>query len=238
VKFLAQRDRQPELMDQPGLNVDLHRHALAGLEKANSVCRVANIIWRAILNARMIRDRSLPIRVLDIAAGGGDVLLGIAKFAARDNVAIELRGCDISPAAVAFAQDAADKAGIPGAKFSRLNVLTDPLPEAYDIVMSTLFFHHLEESRTTDLLRRMANSARELVLVDDLNRTLAGYFYAWIGGRLLTRSRIVHTDGPLSVRSAYTIAEMSQIARAAGLSGVEFRHHWPERFLMTWKKAH
>jgi 2-polyprenyl-3-methyl-5-hydroxy-6-metoxy-1,4-benzoquinol methylase len=189
------------------------------------------------LNARTIHDRSLPIRVLDIAAGGGDVLLRIAKLAARDNIAIEAHGCDISPAAVAYAQVAADRSGLGGVEFFRLNVLAEPLPEGYDVVMSTLFFHHLEESQATDLLRRMANSARQCVLIDDLYRTLLGYLYAWIGGRLLTRSRIVHTDGPLSVRSAYTIAEMSLIAHAAGLSGAEFRRHWPERFLMTWKKA-
>ena len=235
--FLAQRDRQPELMDQPGLDIDIHRRALAALGNTNSACRVARVIWRAMLNARIIHDRSVPLRVLDIAAGGGDVLLGIANLATRDKVAIEVRGCDISPAAVEYAQDAADKAGIGCAKFFRLNVLAEPLPEDYDVVMSTLFFHHLAETQAQDLLRRMAKATRQCVLVDDLNRSVLGYLYAWIGGRLLTRSRIVHTDGPLSVRSAYTIAEMSLIAQAAGLSGVEFRSHWPERYLMTWKKA-
>ena len=237
MRFLAQRDRQPELMDQPGLDVDIHRRALAGLGNTNSVCRVANVIWRAVLNAGIVPDRSQPIRVLDIAAGGGDVLLRVAKLAARDNVQIETHGCDISSAAVAYAQNAADKAGIGGAKFFRLNVLAEPLPDDYDVIMSTLFFHHLGEMPAHDLLVRMADATRQIVLVDDLNRTLLGYLYAWIGGRLLTRSPIVHTDGPLSVRAAYTIAEMSEIAQTAGLNGVVFRNHWPERFLMTWKKT-
>lgn len=197
----------------------------------------ARHVAQEIVNARVIHNRSHPIRILDVAAGGGDVLRRIAKLAARDSVAIKAHGCDISLAAVEYAQGVADKSGVGSVKFFRLNVLKEPLPEGCDIVMSTLFFHHLAETETQDLLRRMAMSARKMVLIDDLNRNLLGYLYAWIGGRLLTRSRIVHTDGPLSVRSAYTIAEMSLIARQAGLIDVEFRSHWPARFLMKWKKV-
>src|SRR5215204_5305444 len=196
-------------MDEPGLDVDIHRHALAGLRNTNSLCRVAHVIWREILTTRLIYNPSSPIRILDIAAGGGDVLLRIAKLAARTNVAIEAHGCDISPAAVEYAQASAEKLGIGDAKFFRFNVLAEPLPDGYDVVMSTLFLHHLEETQAKDLLRRMGQSARQCVFIDDLKRSALGYLYAWFGARLLTRSRIVHTDGPLSVRSAYTIAEMS-----------------------------
>src|SRR5262249_30041831 len=100
-----------------------------------------------------------------------------------------------------------------------------------------LFLHHLIEADARELLRRMAIAARRLVLVDDLRRTQLGYFYAWAGARLLTNSYIVHTDGPLSVRAAFSIAEASQLAREAGWRDVQFRFHWPQRYLMTWKKS-
>jgi 2-polyprenyl-3-methyl-5-hydroxy-6-metoxy-1,4-benzoquinol methylase len=164
------------------------------------------------------------------------VILGVAKLAARHGVAVETHGCDINADAIEYAQQAAKRSGISGAKFFPFNALVDRLPDDYDVVMCTLFLHHLTDAAGGGLLRGMAQAARRCVLVDDLRRNRLGYFFAWAGARLLTRSHIVHTDGPLSVRAAFTIAEMCRLAHSAGLTGVQFRRHWPERFLMTWRK--
>jgi SAM-dependent methyltransferase len=234
--FLAQRDRQPELMDQPGLDHETHRRALAALGKTNKACGVSRAIWRTICAARIFPPDSQPLRVLDIASGGGDNIIGIAQLAKRHGIAITAHGCDINPVAVDYAQHAANAAGVPSVEFFRLNALEQPLPDGYDVIMTTLFVHHLTEPDARELLRRMGTAARRFVLIDDLRRSRLGYFYAWAGGRLLTRSHIVHTDGPLSVRAAFSIPEVSQLAREAGWRGVKFQFHWPQRFLMTWKK--
>jgi hypothetical protein len=102
--------------------------------------------------------------------------------------------------------------------------------------MCTLFLHHLVQEDAEQLLRRMAKAARRCVLVDDLVRGRTGYFLAWAGARLLTSSRIVHVDGPLSVRSAFTLPEVRALAEKAGLHGARFRRHWPQRFLLSWRK--
>ena len=70
------------------------------------------------MDANIVPDDGRPLRVLDIAAGGGDVLIGIAKLAARHGVAIEAHGCDINPTAVEYAQNAAQQAAIPRKSFS------------------------------------------------------------------------------------------------------------------------
>jgi 2-polyprenyl-3-methyl-5-hydroxy-6-metoxy-1,4-benzoquinol methylase len=222
-------------MDQPGLDGETHRRALDGLRTTNSISRTSQAIWRGIMDLKILPP-GRPLRILDVASGGGDVVIGVAKLAARQNVAIEAHGCDINPTAVEYAQHAAQRAVIAGAKFSQLNALVDPLPNDYDVLMCTLFLHHLSNDDARELLRRMGQAARRCVLVDDLCRNRLGYLYAWAGGRLLTRSHIVHTDGPLSVRAAYTIAEFRQLADEAGLRDVQFRRHWPQRFLMSWKK--
>jgi 2-polyprenyl-3-methyl-5-hydroxy-6-metoxy-1,4-benzoquinol methylase len=236
VKFLAERDRQPELMDQPGLDRETHRRALDGLRAANAISRTSQVIWRGIREAGIFPDNGRPLRILDIATGGGDVVIGVARLAARHGVAIETYGCDVSATAIEYAQSVASQSKLAGTKFFQLNALVEPLPEGYDVLMSTLFFHHLGNDDAQQLLGRMAKSARRCILVDDLYRTRLGYFYAWAGGRLLTRSHIVHTDGPLSVSAAFTIPEFRQLAQDVGLCDVQFRRHWPQRFLMSWKK--
>lgn len=224
-------------MDQPGVDREAHRRALDGLRTTNAVSRTSQVIWRGIRELNIAGHNGRPLRILDIATGGGDVLIGVAKLAARHGVAVEAHGCDINPTAVEYAQRVANQAVQSGTKFFKLNVLVDALPDDYDVLMCALFFHHLSDHDARELLRRMGQSARRCVLVDDLCRTRVGYVYAWAGGRLLTRSRIVHTDAPLSVRAAYTTAEFGQLAEDAGLRNAHIRRHWPQRFLMSWKKS-
>jgi hypothetical protein len=74
-------------------------------------------------------------------------------------------------------------------------------------------------------------------LISDLLRTPLGYGLAWAGTQLLSRSRIVHIDGLLSVRGAFQLAEVAAMAERAGLDGVDLRRCWPERYLLRWSPA-
>ena len=83
----------------------------------------------------------------------------------------------------------------------------------------------------------MKELASQRVLINDLRRTRAGYVLAWLGCRLLTRSPIVHVDGPLSVRAAFSLDEVRQLAEECGLSGATLTTHWPQRFLLDWRPS-
>jgi hypothetical protein len=103
-------------------------------------------------------------------------------------------------------------------------------------VYCTLFAHHLDEIDVIRLLEGMALRSRKLVLVDDLIRSRLGFALAWIGTRLLSRSWVVHTDGPLSVRGALRPDEMMTIAKQAGLEDAQINRSWPERYLLSWAR--
>ena len=64
-----------------------------------------------------------------------------------------------------------------------------------------------------------------------------GYGLAWIGCRLLSRSPMVHVDGPLSVQNAFTVDEARSLANKSGLQSARIVKHWPQRFLMTWQRT-
>ena len=232
---LAIRDRRPELMDQPGLDPTVHGQALRAMGRINFFSRTVATLWRALAEAGLIAEQR-PLRVLEIASGGGEVAIGLAQLGRRRGVPLEVHGCDISPTAVDHAQTAAAAAGLDDVRFQQFDALHDPLPDHYDVLLSTLFFHHLDEPDAAGLLARMAAAARRAVVVDDLVRSRFGYVLAWAGGRLLTRSPIVHVDGPLSVRAALSREEWRALFERAGLGGATFRPHWPERLLMLWGK--
>ena len=229
------RDRQPEWMDEPALDAKAHRRALLGLRRINGVSGAAAQIWRPI--ARLAKESvGRPFRVLDLACGGGDVLVACARRLRSLGLNVELQGVDRSETAIQTAQQLAQSARMSDVRFSQLDVLQDPLPRDYDVVMSTLFLHHLAEPDAVRLLQRMAEAARQAVLVDDLLRSRSAFGLAWIACRVLTRSPIVRFDGPLSVRAAFTLEELRSLLERAGLANAAFKRHWPARVLIQWNK--
>jgi 2-polyprenyl-3-methyl-5-hydroxy-6-metoxy-1,4-benzoquinol methylase len=231
---LGQRRRRPEWMDQPGLDADEHARALRGLGRINRVSRSAAILWPAI--ARLAAgDPGGPIRVLDLACGGGDVPIALARRAAGAGLDVRIEGGDISSVAVRYAGQHAAAAAVP-ARFFRLDALEDPIPEGYDVLTCSLFLHHLGEEEAIRLMRKMAGAARRLILVNDLVRSRFGYLLACAGVRVLSRSPVVHHDGPVSVAAAFTPAEIRSLAGRAGLEGAILTRHWPRRFLLTWSR--
>jgi len=237
---LALRQRQPELMDQLGLDERAHRAALIGIGRVNNLSRIGHVLWQEI--DRIISERSLKsVRVLDIACGGGDLTIGLASHALRRGVDFAIEGCDMSPTAVTHAKERATVTKTKNVQFFICDALSEPFckgtDEPYDIVICSLFLHHLEEDQVVHLLQKMAAAVRHAVIIDDLRRTRLGYGLAWIGCRLLTRSPMVHVDGPLSVQGAFTVDEAWSLAKKASLQNTKIVKHWPQRFLMTWRKT-
>lgn len=232
---LKQRQRTPEVMDQYDLDQSLHVQALRSLARTNGWGSTRRRIWRAV--SRLAAERGLPhVTILDVASGAGDLAIWLARTGQKQGLQLAVEGCDISPVAVEYATRQARLADCANVRFFRCDACSDDPLESYDLVMCSLFLHHLVEDQAVALLVKMANLARHAVLVDDLDRTLAGYLLAWWGARLLTRSPVVHVDGPLSVRAAFTENELLSLATRAGLEGVTIARHWPQRFLLAWKK--
>ncbi len=236
---LRQRHREPEIMDQPGLDVNRHRQALDGLARINWISASSFMLWppiRALCKERLQAGDARPVRVLDVATGGGDVPVRMWRRARRHGLPLEVAGCDFSPVAIEHARRRAS-ASQASVDFFTLDVLNDPLPGGYDVITCSLFLHHLEADQAVVLLRKMREAAGKLALVNDLLRSPAGWWLAYIGTRLLTRSQVVHTDGLLSVEAAFTMPEATELAQRAGWEGATIHWRWPFRFLLQWRRS-
>ncbi len=231
---LTDRCCLPELMDQPGLDEQIHREALSGLARINWLSRGASMMWPTIRDTAR-RNCAGQLSVLDVACGSGDLAVAVKQRADRSGLRIDVSGCDISPLALEFAKERASDRGV-AVRFFLADAIRDVLPGVYDVVTCSLFLHHLEQPAAITLLTRLAAVARQTVIINDLRRSRTGYWMALIFTRLLTRSHVVHVDGPLSVRAAFSLAEARELASAAGLEGAGFSRKWPQRFLMVWNK--
>jgi SAM-dependent methyltransferase len=231
---IRQRHRRPEIMDQPELSSDRHTRALRDLARINFLSHSDGILWPELSDlARSIAPR-VP-RVLDVATGGGDIPIRLWRRAQRANLDLHLEGCDISPVALEHARHRATESGAP-VRFFEYDALSGPILTGYDVVMCSLFLHHLDETQAVAFLRRMAEMAGRLVLVNDLQRGWMGLLAAHVVTLLLTTSDVVRVDGPRSVEGAFTQAEARTLAERAGLAGARLRSRWPFRWLLTWRR--
>ena len=229
---LATRNRQPEVMDQPGLDREAHQAALRSLARINFWSGSAGVLWPPVRRlAERLGMKSLS--VLDLATGAGDVPLALEAKARAAGLDLRITGCDVSPCAIDQARETAARSGS-NVRFEQLDVLTQPLTEQYDVVTCSLFLHHLDDVEAVKLLRIMAASARHLVLVNDLERSAVSYYLVKLATRLLSRSKVVWIDGPRSVEGAYSLAEMRALAVQAGLKSAEVERRHPCRMLLSW----
>lgn len=227
------RKRVPELMDDPELDFESHAEALRGLEKLNLISNSADSLWSEI--EPLARQKSSPLRILDVATGAGDIPIAIWQRAQQAGLVVEIVGSDISPDALKYASDMARKKSA-SIKFVKMNVFEDALPVGFDIIMTSLFTHHLDPDDVTLLLKKMSSAANSKVLVNDLVRSQISYALVWLGTRIFSRSPIVHYDGPVSVNASYTNTELQQLAIEAGMHKSVIKQCPPCRQLLVWRR--
>jgi SAM-dependent methyltransferase len=235
---LTSRYLVPELMDDPDLPKADHDLALQGLRRINAWSRTTSHLARVILQfAKKNPQRHWSL--LDIGCANGENLISLQKQLSK-KISVTSVGWDISPYAIQQAQELslAHKLSEDQLRFETVDALSllDSAPQA-DIVMNSLFMHHFEAESVVELLSQSAKLARVALVADDLHRTSVGWLLAKIGCLVLSRSPVVHFDGPQSVRAAFSIQEISELAHQAGLKQFDIHRHWPERYTLIWHRT-
>jgi len=230
---MGRRQLGPEIMDQPHLDEARHHHALHELARLNRLSLSAAILWPPIRDLAR-RHAAVPLRILDVASGGGDVTIALSRKVRKAGFPIEIHGCDKSAVAVEYARCLADRRGAKITFFVR-DVVLEGLPEGYDVIVSSLFFHHLTDADARGLLAQMAERTRGIVIVSDLLRSLPALILTYLATHGLARSKVVRNDGLQSVAAAFTLDQIRAIAASAGLKNVVTTRHWPFRFRLVWR---
>lgn len=233
----SERYIEAEVMDQPDLDTTEHRRALEHLQMFNRLSRIGSTIWPSIRKlAKKHATADRPLRVLDLACGGGDVLIDLARRAQKANLPCQWVGWDISPVSKTHGEELAARSKL-DVTFEQHDVVEDEFPEGVDVVISTLFFHHLRTDTVVELLKKMSKAARHAVLVSDIIRARWHYALVKTVTTCFSSSWVVKVDGPISVRAAFTIDEFRQAVADAGLVDATVKPVFPGRFLLHWEKS-
>ncbi|WP_170979380.1 methyltransferase domain-containing protein [Roseomonas sp. HF4] len=220
---LSARSTEPEWMDDAAQGDAAFRSALRDLEFLNriSLGYRPTLAW---LDGLVARRGATTLSVLDVGAGGGDMLRRIARWGVARGVTLELTGLDRSPAAAAAARDA----GTPGSWITA-DLFDLPRDARFDVVISALFTHHLPDAELARFLLWMEAHARLGWMINDIHRHAVPWYGLWAGTRLLRLDPMVVHDSTVSVARAFTRADWTRLTAEAGLDA---RVTW--RFPFRW----
>lgn len=233
----SRRAHLSELMDEPCSFEEL-RKCLRDLAQVNRVTfgyrPTLDWLEQIVKGSRNAR----PMHLVDVGCGGGDMLQRVERWATDRSIDLRLTGIDLNPNAVRAAREFARPESkirwITGEAYS-FDTASDPI----DLVISSLFTHHLTDDGIARFLQWMESVARRGWFINDLYRSRTPY----LGFKALAMAarwhHFVRHDGPISFRRAFLPEDWRSYVDAAGLSrdDVHIFTRWPARLCVARVKA-
>ena len=204
----------PELIDRPGADAALLRQELIVLESANR--RGGHALVLKCLK-RLLTPR--PHRAIEHSRPGHrrrGFPRAIAAWARQRGLPVAITGVDRNPLVLGFAREWCRD--WPEIRLEQHDLLALPYAAAsFYVVMCSNALHHFDAEDAVVVLRRMQELARVGFIVNDLRRNWPAIWVMELVARTMIESRMARQDAVQSCRAAFTVDELSALARRAGL---------------------
>ena len=187
------------------------------LRRVHRAMGTRKIILRAFKAMKLAHLEVEPLRVLEIGAGDGSLMLGVAQAldSAWPKVALTLldRQALVTPATVAAYQAvgwsvATDVADV--LDWAARDTPTPPnAPDHWDLIVANLFLHHFEGEQLARLMQAIAQKSDRLLACEPRRDWLAlagSHLTGMIGANAVTRE-----DAVLSVHAGFNGKEISAL---------------------------
>lgn len=223
------RAQADELLDAPDQDLVELADSLAQVAQANRLFGGVRALRRHLSPFASRRD----VRVLDVGTGNGRVAADLANWAAARGGHWTVTGVDLHPDVIRVARSAPRGDGSTLALVRADASLLPFRDAAFDVACATLTLHHFGPRDAVGIVAEMGRVARDLVLVNDLERRRLHYLCARVLSWTLWRgNRLTRHDGPLSVLRSFTMDELLEIGERAGLVRTSVRRHFPFRLVL------
>ena len=206
-----------ELMDTPGCD----RERLELTYRHFSLINPLLTGWYRIYTQYILplaRKRRSPISLLDVGCGGGDIPVRLGKWAAKDNIDMNITAIDPDPRALHYAgnRNHQPSGNIKFSSETAEELLHDN--SSYDIVITNHVLHHLSDLHIPSFLEVLKQLARHYVLANDIRRSSPGYLFFYLGTAMVPafRHSFIRTDGLLSIRRSFTPGELQKLTASLG----------------------
>lgn len=219
-----------EVLDRPGAPPTVVEATLRDIARANAWLggrAAAAFGLDALLHG--MRPGS-PLTLLDVGAGSGDIARHLVRRAAG-------RGLTLAPLAVERLPLAARLCLGAGVTAAVGDAASLPFADrSADVVLASQILHHLTRESGAVLLRELNRVARVGVIVADLRRHRIAALGFWLAAHAMRLHSVTRRDGVTSVHRGFTQGELSDLLRAAGVSGSVHRRPG-YRLVAVWRVA-
>ncbi len=215
---------RPEMMDRPQPVTPEFVADLANLEKLNAWFGSHGLIRRFL---RCWLRPGRKYRLLDLATGGGDIPRMIVRWARQRGIVVEIDAVDNHPSTLEIARR--ESVQLPEIRFIQADVRSYEDPLTYDIVFCSLALHHFSEEDAARILRHARELSHDHVLVADLERHVLAWFGVWLLTSTVFTAEMTKHDARLSVKRAFSYAELRELAQLAGWENFSQRRFLPAR---------
>lgn len=223
------RSDATELMDDFSMKGELLRDTLDKLGKINKWLGGNHVTLNGLRQLLKNQPKDRVLTIVDLGCGHGDILRLIADFGRKHNYSFELIGIDANQDAIEYADELS--VAYEELSFKSVDVFSEEFRAMeYDIVLSTLFLHHLNEDEIHALLNTVTTKAKLGVVINDLHRSSMAYGLFKLLGLVISNHMIVQ-DGLTSILRAFKRKEIEQISSQLNLNSKiswkwAFRYQW------------
>ncbi|MHA7865337.1 methyltransferase domain-containing protein [Flagellimonas marinaquae] len=223
------RSDATELMDDFSMKGELLRDTLDKLGKINKWLGGNHVTLNGLRQLLKNQPKEKVLTIVDLGCGHGDILRLIADFGRKHNYSFELIGIDANQDAIEYADELS--VAYEELSFRSVDVFSEEFRAMeYDIVLSTLFLHHLNEDEIHALLNTVTTKAKLGVVINDLHRSSMAYGLFKLLGLVISNHMIVQ-DGLTSILRAFKRKEIEQISSQLNLNSKiswkwAFRYQW------------
>jgi SAM-dependent methyltransferase len=232
----SRRNALAELMDAEDTDFSTFRDCLVDLAKVNRLTlayRPTLAFFKQLATAGAL-PRNRKISVVDVGSGSGDMLRKLERWAATRGYTFDCVGVDLNPWS---AMTAAQLTRAPRVRFVTADIFQYQPDVPIDIVISSLFTHHLDNESIVKFLRWMETNARIGWFVNDLERHPLAYHLFKHASRALGFHHFVQHDGPVSIARAFSASDWRDLLRTADIPNAGVKNYFPFRLCVSRAKA-
>ena len=229
----SHRSSEMEIMDDFTMEGVLFRDTLDKLEIINRFLGGNSVTIKGLKKLLKNQSKNKTITIVDLGCGNGDVLRDVSKFGRKNNYSFKLIGIDANPAAIDYARELSKEYS--ELSFKTIDILSEDFKkQSYDVVLCTLFLHHLKNEELISFLKKTTENATIGLVVNDLHRhKLAYYLFKLIG--FFIKNKMVRQDGLTSILRAFKRKDLENIAKEIKVHfSIEWK--WAFRYLWIMKK--
>ncbi len=228
------RSTQIEIMDTFTGTTNELDIILKDINRVNTLLGGYSITLNAVFQLLMKNPRK-SYTILDMGCAEGTMLRKLADEARKRALPVKLIGVDLNKQALELAHEYSRD--FPEITFMECDILTTDFSDInIDVVMTTLTLHHFTDDGVVKFVNQFNSMASLGVVINDLQRSRLAYYLFQAFSLFFIKTKIARKDGLLSIKRAFTKADLKGYAHAVPNAKHSIKWKWAFRYVWVLKK--